>query len=95
MNSHWFVAGTDGYLSLPEPFNPGEKRSVIQEVKGGKTVQVHDFESVDEYVLIAEQFMHTIQGEGPVYPIEDSIINMQVIEALLESANNNGQCVFY
>ncbi|HEY9122156.1 MAG TPA: Gfo/Idh/MocA family oxidoreductase [Brevefilum sp.] len=91
---HCILAGTDGYLSLPETFNPGEKRSVIQEVKGGKTVQVHDFEGVDEYVLIAERFMHTIQGEKPNYPIEDSIINMQVIEALLNSARQNGLVVY-
>jgi predicted dehydrogenase len=91
---HCFLAGTEGYLSIPEAFNPGEKRSVIQEVKGGKTVQVHEFEGVDEYVLIAEQFMHTIQGEEPIYLIEDSIINMQVIEALLESARNDGQVVY-
>jgi predicted dehydrogenase len=87
---HCILAGTVGYLSLPEAFNPGEKESVIQEVKGGKTVQVHEFEGVDEYFLIAEHFMHTIQGERPTYSIEDSIINMQVIEALLESARNNG-----
>jgi predicted dehydrogenase len=48
---------------------------------------------VDEYVLIAEQFMHAIQGKEPIYPIEDSIINMQVIEALLESARNYGQLI--
>ncbi|MDF1520598.1 MAG: Gfo/Idh/MocA family oxidoreductase [Brevefilum sp.] len=87
---HCILAGTEGYLSIPEVFNPGEKRSVIQEVREGTTVQVHDFEGVDEYVLIAEQFMHTIQGEETIYPIEDSIINMQVIEALLESARNDG-----
>jgi predicted dehydrogenase len=91
---HCILAGTDGYLSLPEAFNPGEKRSVIQEVREGTTVQVHDFEGVDEYVLIAEHFMHTIQAKKPIYPIEDSITNMQVIEALLESARNNGQVVY-
>ncbi len=91
---HCILAGTDGYLSLPEAFNPGEKRSVIQEVKGGKTVKIHDFEGVDEYVLIAEHFIHIIQGEKPNYPIDDSIINMQVIEALLNSARQNGLVVY-
>jgi len=91
---HCIIAGTDGYLAIPEVFNSGEKRSVIQVVKDGETVDVRDFDGVDEYVLIAEHFMRTIQGEEPIYPIKDSITNMQVIEALLESARNNGQLVY-
>jgi len=45
-------------------------------------------------VLIAEHFMHTIKGKEPIYPIEDSIINMQVIEALLDSARQKGSVVY-
>jgi len=87
------LAGTDGYLTISEVFNPGEKRSVIQEVRGGKTVQVQDFDGVNEYALIATDFMGAIAGEQPLYPIQDSVINMQVIQALLESARGKGQVV--
>ncbi|MDT8382319.1 MAG: Gfo/Idh/MocA family oxidoreductase [Brevefilum sp.] len=91
---HCILAGTEGYLSIPEAFNPGEKRSVIQEVREGKTVQVHDFEGVDEYVLIAEHFMHTIKGADPIYPIDNSVANMRVIQALLDSARQTGSVVY-
>lgn len=90
---HCNISGTEGYLSIPQAFNPGEKRSVIQEVKGGQTVQVHPFDGVDEYALIADDFMDTISGGAPAYPIRDSVGNMRVITALLESAKNDGKPV--
>ena len=89
-----FLSGTEGYLMLPEVFNPGEKRSVIQQIRGGEAVQVHSFNGVNEYALIAEDFMKTIVGGEPAYPIVDSVENMRVIQALLESAKENGAVVY-
>lgn len=91
---HCLLSGTDGYLSIPKAFNPGEKRSVIQEVRGGETVEVHAFDGVDEYALIAEEFMQTVAGKQPLYPIIDSVSNMRVIKALLDSASGQGQVVY-
>ncbi len=88
------ISGTNGYLLIPEVFNPGEKRTVIQEISGGQTVRVHSFDGVDAYALIAEDFMDTIFGKEPAYSINDSIINMRVIQALLESARDGGRTVF-
>ena len=87
------LSGTEGYLSMPEVFNPGEKRSVIHEVKSGKTDKVHKFDGVNEYALIADDFMDAITGDQPEYPISDSVGNMGVITALLESARNDGETV--
>jgi predicted dehydrogenase len=90
---HCTISGTEGYLSIPEVFNPGEKRSVIQEMKRGETARVHSFEGVNAYALIADDFMNAIAGERPTYPISDSVGNMRVIEALLDSARNEGKTV--
>lgn len=90
---HCTISGTDGYLSIPEAFNPGEKRSVIQEVKGGETARVHSFEGVNPYALIADDFMNAIAGEQPKYPVSDSFGNMHVIKALLSSARMGGKPV--
>ena len=91
---HCLLSGTDGYFVIPEVFNPGEKKSVVQEVRGGQTAQVHSFGGVNEYQLIAEDFMSAIAGEQPAYDINDSITNMRVIQALLESAKNDGITIF-
>jgi predicted dehydrogenase len=87
------LSGTEGYLSIPEVFNPGEKRSVIQEMKRGEIARVHSFEGVNAYALIADDFMNANAGERPTYPISDSVGNMRVIEALLDSARNEGKTV--
>lgn len=85
------LSGTDGYLFIPEVFNPGKKRSAIQEVKRGKTARVHSFDGVNTYALIADDFMNAIAGEQPTYPISDSFGNMRVIKALLSSARMGGK----
>jgi predicted dehydrogenase len=90
---HCTISGTEGYLSIPEVFNPGEKRSVIQEMKRGETTRVHSFDGMNTYVLIAEDFINAIAGDQPVFPVSDSIGNMSVIEALLSSARMNGKAV--
>jgi predicted dehydrogenase len=42
---------------------------------------------------MAEDFMHSIAGRPPRFPIEDALGNMRTILALAESALNNGQPV--
>ncbi len=87
------VAGTEGYLSLPMVFLPGEDPTQLDLVKGRRTDQIQTFDSVNEYQLIAEDFMRSIQGEAPAFPITDSTANLRVIQALLESARQDGQPV--
>ena len=90
---HCFLSGTDGYLSIPEVFNPGEKKSTTQVFRSGKPEKVYKYKGVNEYALIAQDFMRSIDGDDPAYPIQDSVDNMRVIQALLKSARMNGQVV--
>jgi D-xylose 1-dehydrogenase (NADP+, D-xylono-1,5-lactone-forming) len=87
------VAGTDGYLALPRCFLPGTQAALIQEVKGRDGTQVHSFEGVDEYRLIADEFMDSIDSGSPSFPIHDAVENMRVIQALLASAKQGGHPV--
>jgi predicted dehydrogenase len=88
------LAGSKGYFMLPETFNPGEKRTVIQAVHDGETTVVHTYDGANPYQLIAEDCMRAIAGEEPLYPLSDSISNMRVIQALLESAKANGKVIY-
>ncbi len=86
------IAGLQSFIVLRDVFLPGTEKSNILEVKNGETHK-EKFKGIDEYQLIAEDFMRSIHGEAPLYPIEDSIHNMRTIQALLRSARNNGQPV--
>ena len=87
---HCTVAGTDAYLDIPKPFLPGKGESLIHEERGQQFSRDHKFAGADEYRMIAEDFMWAIAGEAPPYPIKDSVANMEVIQALLASAKQNG-----
>lgn len=87
------VAGSKGYLDLPEVFSPGLGESVIHEIKANESPRTHVYEGVDQYQMIAEDFMRTIEGHPPAFPPEDAVANMRTIQALLDSAQQNGQPV--
>jgi len=94
------LAGTEGYLELPMPFVPGVVETLIHKSppsrfteNGTDSSHVHTFPAVNNYRLVAEDLMHAISGKAPAFPIEDAIGNMRVIEALLDSARQNGRPV--
>jgi len=89
---HCVLAGTDGFLSLPQVFLPGVGEAIIEETRGG-AYQTHTIEGVNQYRLIAEDFMGSIVSGEPAYPIMDAVDNMRTIRALLDSAKQNGQPV--
>ncbi len=94
------LGGTEGYLELPMTFVPGMVETLIHKSPPGRfsetgteSSHVHTFPAVNNYRLVAEDLMHAIAGKTPVFPIEDAISNMRVIEALLDSARQNGRPV--
>jgi predicted dehydrogenase len=87
------IAGTEGYLSLPWTYTPGMDETIIREVKGNRSSVMHRFDGVDEYRLIAEEFMRSIPDGKPPYDADDAAANMRVILACLKSAKQNGSPV--
>jgi len=85
------VAGTDAYLSVPAAFLPGKDKTTIWEHRGrGKMIE-HTFEGVDEYQLMVEHFADCVlKDRPPRYSAAEAALNMRVIEALYQSAKNNG-----
>ena len=94
------LAGTEGYLELPMTFVPGVVETLIYQsppgrdaAKGTVSSSGLTFPAANNYRLVAEDFMQAIDGKTPAFPIEDAISNMRVIEALLDSARQNGRPV--
>lgn len=88
-----FIAGSQGYLDLPDVFIPGLSGCDIHEHKAVGAPRIHAYEGVDQYRLIADDFMRAIDGHPLPFPPEDAVYNMRTIQALLDSAQQNGQPV--
>lgn len=86
------VAGSDQFMVLRDVFLPGTGETSIHLVQDGKQ-QAHKFEGVDQYRLIAEDFMQAVAEGQPPTQAEDAVANLRVIQALLKSAQADGKRV--
>lgn len=85
------VLGTKGRIELEIPFNAPPDRPTRIFVDNGKDllgsgIQIEEFATCDQYTLQGDQFSQAVLGNGEVpTPLEDSLANMAVIEAIFES----------
>jgi predicted dehydrogenase len=84
----FLIAGTDGYLSMDYPVNPPEDQTTMEEIRDREIINTYTFPPVNDYMLIAEDFMRSIETGKPAYPVNDAEANMRVIDALVVSAKN-------
>jgi predicted dehydrogenase len=88
------VAGTDGYLTVPESFLPGTNDARILEHRGRGEVVHHTIAGADEYQRMVEHFGDAVLHGRPLrYTPEEAAQNMRVIEALYRSARGRGRVV--
>ena len=88
------VAGTDGYINVQAAFLPGKDNTTIWEHRGRGKVIEHTFKGVDEYQLMVEHFAESVLNDLPLrYTADEAAMNMRVIDALYQSAKNNGSPV--
>lgn len=86
------IAGTKGFVVLRDVFLPGTKASQIHIIQDDES-QILPFSGVDEYQLIAEDFMHGVESGQVPTPPSDAVANLRVIQALLESARADGKTI--
>jgi predicted dehydrogenase len=90
------VVGSKGAIELPhDAFIPWEKEAVFtlrsQDQEAGER---HLTPGVDEYQLMVEHFTQAILGKTPLaFPPEESVRNMQVLDALAEAAQTGGSVI--
>jgi predicted dehydrogenase len=86
------ILGTKGRIELEIPFNAPPDRPTRLLVDSGADVfgggiRVEDFATCDQYTLQGDAFSRAIrEGAEVPTPLEDSLRNMAVIEAAVESA---------
>ncbi len=86
------ILGTKGRIEIEIPFNapPDRKTRLFVDRTGdlsGSGITVEEFPICDQYTIQGDLFSRAVRGEGDVpTPLEDSLANMMVIEAVFESA---------
>jgi predicted dehydrogenase len=90
------ILGTRGRIEIPIPFNaPPDQPTRIFVDDGsdlaGASAETLEFGICDQYMIQGELFSRAIlEGRPAPYPLEDSLRNMQVIDALVRSAESAG-----
>lgn len=86
------LLGTQGRIEVEIPFNAPDDQPCRIFVDDGRDlvgggIETIDFPAVDQYELQADRFSEAVRGLGRVpVPLEDSISNMAVLDALFRSA---------
>jgi predicted dehydrogenase len=87
------IVGSAGVIDLPQDaFVPWEKDAIICYRRGAEEAAEHIVvPGADEYQLMVEHFADLVlSGVKPLVPLEDSIHNLAVLDALGEAAKNGG-----
>jgi predicted dehydrogenase len=87
--------GTSGRIELEIPFNarPGGPSSIIIDDGRdvcGSGITVEEFAPCDQYTIQGDLFSHAVrEGSSPPVPLEDSLRNMAVIDAVSRAAETH------
>jgi predicted dehydrogenase len=90
------IAGTRGRIDIEIPFNaPPDRpcRIFVEDAPPGAVPDRHtvEFETCDQYTIQGDLFSRAVLDGVPVpYPLEDSLENMRVIDALFRSGRSGG-----
>ena len=85
------IHGTEGSLILPNPWVPGTRETRIILRRWGSPDEVFVVPGADTWRLEIEDFAAAVTaGRPPRWPLEDSVANMAVIDALFGSARATG-----
>jgi predicted dehydrogenase len=80
------ILGSTGRIDVQIPFNAPPDKPTFIFVDQGSESRTEEFAVCDQYTIQGDQFSLAVLGKGEVpTPLEDSLGNMQVIEALFES----------
>jgi predicted dehydrogenase len=86
--------GTRGRIELEIPFNAPVDRPCRLVVDDGSDVHgsgctLIETPTCNQYTIQGDRFSQAVRGEAPLaYPLEDSVLNMRVIDALFKAAES-------
>lgn len=89
------VVGSAGSIHIEKPFLPaGESASALLNVAGKESKRIN-FRAENDYKHMLEHFYNVaVSKDVPRFPLSDAINNSVVIDALFQSAVDNGSTVY-
>ncbi len=85
------IVGDRGRIEIEIPFNAPPDRHARIFVNTGAGVRTEDLPVCDQYTIQGDLFSKAVRGQGEVpTPLEDSIRNMAVLEAVFQSERERG-----
>jgi predicted dehydrogenase len=90
------ILGSEARVEIEIPFNAPPDRACrlffdARGVIGGSSVETIEIAACDQYTIQGDRFSEAIQDGLPeVYPLEESLANFRVIDALFRSAQDEG-----
>lgn len=93
LRRYYTVVGQDAALTVNRAYNPlGDKPGqVVRLGPDRETVETYDVGKHNSYTLLIEEFNRAIiEDRDPLYPAEDAVKNMRVIDAIYRAAREGG-----
>lgn len=88
------ILGSDGHLRVLDAFCPDTDDQVIEQFDAEDNLTPHTVAGDDQYQLMVEHFADCVLNDKDLrLDPSDAALNMAVIEALLESAKQEGEIV--
>jgi predicted dehydrogenase len=85
------VMGSDGRIEIEIPFNAPADRPCRLWLQTGTSIDEIMVDSCNQYTVQGERFARSVLDDTTVpIPLEDAVANMDVIDAVVESALHNG-----
>jgi len=82
------VVGAEGTITLPRPFQPEEDPAILLVRRGGQDERV-EIPGTNQYTLMLDHMGTCIlQRHQPLFPPEDAVANLRVLDALQASARS-------
>jgi predicted dehydrogenase len=88
------VYGSRGRIDVEIPFNAPPDRPCRLFVDDGSTLsgtwkETIELPTCNQYTVQGDLFSRAVRGQGPLpYPLEDSVLNMRVIDAVFKAAES-------
>jgi predicted dehydrogenase len=84
------ICGASGRVEIEIPFNAPSERPCRLFVQTGAGIRTEELPICDQYAIQCDLFSRAVHGQGEVpTPLEDSIRNMAVLDAIFRSEREN------
>lgn len=93
LRRYYTVVGADGILTANRTYNPlGDRPAqIVRQGADREPVETYDLGAHNSYTLMIEEFNRAlIDDREPLYPSEDAIKNMRVIDAIYKAVRESG-----